>query len=63
MKTADVAKLLDVSEKTVRRLADDEFIPCRIIPGRKKMYIWDQRKVEEWLSGEEEEQEYKIRLA
>jgi len=63
VKTADVAELLDVSEKTVRRLADQEFIPCRIIPGVRKMYIWDQRKVEEWLSGEEEEKRYEINIA
>lgn len=62
MKTAEVAKLLDVSEQTVRRLAEQEFIPCRVIPGRKKLYIWDRRRVEEWLSGEEKERQYEVKL-
>jgi hypothetical protein len=62
MKTADVAELLDKSEKTVRKLADEEFLPCRVIPGRKKMYIWDRQRIEDWLRGEQEERRYEINL-
>lgn len=61
MKTADVAKRLDVSEKTVRRLAEQDLLPCRIIPGRKKLYIWDEGRIEEWIAGEQRE-EYEINL-
>lgn len=62
MKTSDVAEKLDLDPKTVRRLADEGFIPCRIIPGRKKLYIWNPRQVEEFISGQDEEQEYEVRL-
>ena len=63
MKTSEVAKRLGVCEKTVRRLATDGHIPCRVIPGRKKIYIFDQSNIKKFLSGEAVDQKsYRINL-
>ena len=62
MKTAEVAERLDISTSSVRRLAQDGFIPCRIIPGRKNMYLFDKRSIENFITGYEEADRYEINL-
>ena len=62
MKTAEVAERLDISISSVRRLAQDGFIPCRIIPGRKNMYLFDKRSIENFITGYEEADRYEINL-
>ena len=63
MKTSDVAKRLDISGKTVRRLASEGVIPCRVIPGRKKFYIFDRKSIEEFAGGRQTvETKYEINL-
>jgi excisionase family DNA binding protein len=63
MKTSEVAKRLGVCQKTVRRLANEEHIPCRIIPGRKRMYIFDESRIEEFLSNQNPKSEkYRINM-
>lgn len=66
MNTSDVAEMLGLSSKTVRKLAREGFIPCRIIPGRKALYIWNREALERFVSCEGEQvpehDEYEIRL-
>ena len=64
MKTAEVAERLEISAKTVRVRAEQGFIPCRIIPGKKNLYLFDRRTIEEYIRGEYAEQEsYDIDLS
>ena len=61
MKTADVCKLLGKHRSTVIQLANDGYLPCKIIPRPcNNMYIWDEFQIKAWLRGEEKSEEFTI---
>lgn len=65
MKTVDVAKKLDISQNTVRRLAQEGLIG-RVIKGVKRdLYIFDEDAINRFMTldtGVEVEVEYEINL-
>jgi DNA-binding transcriptional MerR regulator len=65
VRTAEVAKLLELSTQTVRRYADIGVIPCRVIEhpgGRRKSYLFLRTQIEMMRDDAKVERKYEIKL-
>ena len=60
MKTAEAAKLLGISPVTLRKHTERGVIPGRVLPGRRKMYLYHRAALEEFMLGREVPQKWEI---